>query len=41
MAKQATKEDPFKQLGYHADDMRAALNAIAPSMSTSSATCSG
>lgn len=34
MAKQAStaKEDPFKQFGSHAEDMRIALNDIAPGM---------
>jgi A nuclease family of the HNH/ENDO VII superfamily with conserved AHH len=32
MATQATKEDPFKQYGHHAEDMRVALNDIAPDM---------
>jgi hypothetical protein len=32
MAKQATKADPFQQFGSHAEDMRVALNDIAPGM---------
>jgi hypothetical protein len=32
MAQQTTKVDPFKQFGSHAEDMRIALNEIAPGM---------
>jgi hypothetical protein len=32
MAKQATKQDPFKQFRHHSEDMRVALNDIAPGM---------